>query len=116
MQGAGNGMQGGMQKLIDYRPEMVKPRDGGMGIIDRGSNLIKGMIGAPNYKDQSLNSGVMSLPGLNNNTIIPNNTKMADSGTHPLMPMFMDIQNQTGGVFESFEEFLDGYFNQSMLS
>ena len=25
MQGAGNGMQGGMQKLIDYRPQMIQP-------------------------------------------------------------------------------------------
>ena len=57
MQGAGNGMQGGMQKLIDYRPEMIKPRDGFQGQIDRGSNLLKGLLGAPNY-----NNGVMNLP------------------------------------------------------
>ena len=57
IQGAGNGMQGGMQKLIDYRPEMIKPRDGFQGQIDRGSNLLKGLLGAPNY-----NNGVMNLP------------------------------------------------------
>ena len=56
-QGAGNGMQGGMQKLIDYRPQMIRPREGFQGQIDRGSNLLKGLLGAPNY-----NNGVMDLP------------------------------------------------------
>ena len=106
MQGAGNGMQGGMQKLIDYRPQMNQPREGVMGGIDQLFNLGKGMIGGKNYDRPQA-----SLP------VINNNTNMADSGTHPLMPMFMNIQNQTGGGgFENFEEFLDVYFNQSMLS
>ena len=106
MQGAGNGMQGGMQNLIDYRPQMNQPREGVMGGIDQLFNLGKGMIGGKNYDRPQA-----SLP------VINNNTNMADSGTHPLMPMFMNIQNQTGGGgFENFEEFLDVYFNQSMLS
>ena len=106
MQGSRNGMQGGMQKLIDYRPQMNQPREGVMGGIDQLFNLGKGMIGGKNYDRPQA-----SLP------VINNNTNMADSGTHPLMPMFMNIQNQTGGGgFENFEEFLDVYFNQSMLS
>ena len=106
MQGSRNGMQGGMQKLIDYRPQMNQPREGVMGGIDQLFNLGKGMLGGKNYDRPQA-----SLP------VINNNTNMADSGTHPLMPMFMNIQNQTGGGgFENFEEFLDVYFNQSMLS
>ena len=106
MQGSRNGMQGGMQKLIDYRPQMTQPREGVMGGIAQLFNLGKGMIGGKNYDRPQA-----SLP------VINNNTNMADSGTHPLMPMFMNIQNQTGGGgFENFEEFLDVYFNQSMLS
>ena len=105
-QGSRNGMQGGMQNLIDYRPQMNQPREGVMGGIDQLFNLGKGMIGGKNYDRPQA-----SLP------VINNNTNMADSGTHPLMPMFMNIQNQTGGGgFENFEEFLDVYFNQSMLS
>ena len=105
-QGAGNGMQGGMQKLIDYRPQMIQPREGVMGGIDKLFNIGKGMIGGKNYEKPQA-----ALP------VINNNTNMADSGTHPLMPMFMDIQNRTDGEgFEDFEEFLDVYFNQSMLS
>jgi len=106
MQGAGNGMQGGMQKLIDYRPQMIQPREGVMGGIDKLFNIGKGMIGGKNYEKPQA-----ALP------VINNSTNMADSGTHPLMPMFMDIQNRTDGEgFEDFEEFLDVYFNQSMLS
>lgn len=48
-QGVGNGMQGGMQNLIDYRPQMVKPREGVMGGIDQLFNLGKGMIGGVPY-------------------------------------------------------------------
>ena len=48
-QGAGNGMQGGMQKLIDYRPQMIRPREGVMGGIDKLFNLGKGMIGGVPY-------------------------------------------------------------------
>ena len=77
MQGAGNGMQGGMQNLLTDRPQMVKPRDGFQGQIDRGSNLLKGLLGAPNYDPQASNSGVMRLPSINNNNIIPNNIMLA---------------------------------------
>ena len=49
-QGAGNGMQGGMQKLIDYRPQMIRPREGVMGGIDKLFNLGKGMIGGVPYQ------------------------------------------------------------------
>jgi len=118
MRGARDNIQGGVNNLMNYiTPQMIEPRDGFQGQIDRGSNLFKGLLGAPNYDPQASTSGVMGLPSINNNTIIPNNTNMADSGTHPLMPMFMDIQNRTDGEgFEDFEEFLDIYFNQSMLS
>ena len=74
MQGAGNGMQGGMQKLIDYRPEMIKPRDGFQGQIDRGSNLFKGLLGAPNY-----NNGVMNLP------VVEEETVTTDFGLDPMI-------------------------------
>jgi hypothetical protein len=67
MQGAGNGMQGGMQKLIDYRPEMIKPRDGFQGQIDLGSNLLKGLLGGTNY-----NNGVMNLPVEEEETVTTN--------------------------------------------
>ena len=56
MQG-GKNMLGGVQNLLTDRPQMVKPRDGFQGQIDRGSNLLKGLLGAPNY-----NNGVMDLP------------------------------------------------------
>jgi len=49
MQGGGNGMQGGLQKLIDYRPQMIQPRDGIQGGIDKLFNLGKGMIGGTPY-------------------------------------------------------------------
>ena len=49
MQGAGNGMQGGMQKLIDYRPQMIQPREGVMGGIDQLFNIGKGMVGGVPY-------------------------------------------------------------------
>jgi hypothetical protein len=70
MQGAGNGMQGGMQKLIDYRPQLVKPRDDGFkGAIDRGSNLFKALLGGTPY-----NNGVMALAEpIDDNNIIPTN-------------------------------------------
>ena len=52
IQSGGNSLQGGMQNLIDYRPTMNEPRDDGIkGGIDRLFNLGKGMIGAPNYKE-----------------------------------------------------------------
>jgi len=75
---AGNNIQGGIQKLNDYtRPQMIQPRDGFQGQIDRGSNLLKGLLGAPNYDPQASNSGVMRLPSINNNNIIPNNIMLA---------------------------------------
>ena len=54
MQGAGNGMQGGMQKLIDYRPQMNQPREGVMGGIDQLFNLGKGMIGGVPYEEETV--------------------------------------------------------------
>ena len=61
LQGAGNNMQGGMQKLIDYRPQMVKPRDDGVkGAFDKLFNLGKGMLGGTPYDPQASNSGVMA--------------------------------------------------------
>tara|TARA_R100000951_G_scaffold19300_1_gene16124 strand:- start:2559 stop:3380 length:822 start_codon:yes stop_codon:yes gene_type:complete len=49
MQDTGNNMQGGMQKLIDYRPQMNRPREGVMGGIDQLFNIGKGMIGGVPY-------------------------------------------------------------------
>ena len=68
MQG-GKNMLGGVQNLLTDRPQMVKPRDGFQGQIDRGSNLLKGLLGAPNY-----NNGVMALGApIDDNNIIPTN-------------------------------------------
>jgi hypothetical protein len=72
---AGNNIQGGIQKLNDYtRPQMIEPRDGFQGQIDQLFNLGKGMLGGkPYYDPQASNSGVMALPSINNNNIIPTN-------------------------------------------
>ena len=58
MQGAGNGMQGGMQNLIDYRPQMIQPRDGIQGGIDKLFNLGKGMIGGVPYTPMTTDYGL----------------------------------------------------------
>ena len=69
MRGARDKIQGGVNNLFTDRPEMIKPRDGFQGQIDRGSNLFKGLLGAPNY-----NNGVMALGApIDDNNIIPTN-------------------------------------------
>ena len=54
MQGGGNSMQGGLQNLIDYRPQMIQPRDGIQGGIDKLFNLGKGMIGGVPYEEETV--------------------------------------------------------------
>lgn len=75
MQGAGNGMLGGVQNLLTDRPQMIQPRDGIMGGIDKLFNLGKGMIGAPNYKEDLGATNYGLSPMMINNA--PQNTYMA---------------------------------------
>ena len=83
LQSGGNNMQGGMQKLIDYRPQMIEPRDDGFkGAIDRGSNLFKALLGGTPYNND--NNGVMALPSINNNNII-DETVTTDYGLDDLV-------------------------------
>jgi len=85
MLGGGNSMLGGVQKLIDYRPQMIEPRDDGFkGAIDRGSNLFKALLGGTPYDPQASNSGVLALPSINNNNII-DETVTTDYGLDPVV-------------------------------
>ena len=58
-------MQGGMQKLIDYRPQMNRPREGVMGGIDQLFNIGKGMIGGVPYPPMVEEETMTTNYGLN---------------------------------------------------
>ena len=109
-QGASNGMQngrdmmqGGMQNLIDYRPTMNEPRDGIMGGIDRLFNLGKGMIGAPNYKEDLGATNYGLNPMMINNA--PQNTYMA--GLTDKQKMLLDQRRNMYPGMLGIQEMLD---------
>ena len=104
---AGNNIQGGIQKLNDYtRPQMIEPRDGFQGQFDQLFNLGKGMLGGKHYNDpQASNSGVMALPSINNNNIIPNNIMLA--GLTDKQKMLLDQRRNMYPGMLGIQEMLD---------
>tara|TARA_R110000823_G_scaffold31052_1_gene88744 strand:+ start:1571 stop:2440 length:870 start_codon:yes stop_codon:yes gene_type:complete len=114
-QGARNGMQngkdmmqGGMQNLIDYRPQMNQPRDGMMGGIDRLFNLGKGMMGGTPYQPQREEDLGATNYGLNPMMInnAPQNTYMARLTDEQKMLLNKRRGNYDMGIF-GIQEMLD---------
>ena len=102
MQGAGNGLQGGIQDLIDYRPTMVQPRDDGIkGGIDRLFNLGKGMLGAPNYKED------LGATNYGTNPMMFNNAPITMAGLTDKQKMLLDQRRNMYPGMLGIQEMLD---------
>ena len=101
IQSGGNSLQGGMQNLIDYRPTMNEPRDGIMGGIDRLFNLGKGMIGAPNYKED------LGATNYGTNPMMFNNAPITMAGLTDEQKMLLDQRRNMYPGMLGIQEMLD---------